>query len=159
MKNHIVTGLLIAALAGVAATANAQPIMTAGSDFIAASPADAANVEVGVVGLQNVGTAQATVIGTVKREPASSPDGSQVVTLDFYNPGGVNFNGTVWAYSSNQNFFGEGYFQVSGNPNRDPVGWVTKTMTFTSSEINNTSYYEAVVYLPPKASIYGAQAN
>jgi hypothetical protein len=159
MKSQLLTGLLFVTALGTFAINADALVTTAGTDWRGASPADNALVQPGVVGLENTGSAQATVIGAVKREPSTAPDGSQVVTLEFYNPGGVNFNGTVWAYNSNQSIFGTQSFTVSGNPNRDPVGWVSKSMTFSSAQVGNSSYYEAVVYLPPGATIYGGYAN
>jgi hypothetical protein len=154
--HHMLTCLLFPAVASIATIASANPIATGGSDWIPASPTDAAQVSVSVTGLINQGTQQATVIGSVKREPSTAPDGSQTVTLDFYRTGTQSINGIVWSNSSDSSVFGSQGWFVHGNAG---TGFVSATATFTPPEINNTAYYTAVVYLPPGVQLLGAHTN
>jgi hypothetical protein len=154
--HHMLTGLLLPAVAFVATSASANPIATGGSDWIPMSATDAAQVSVCVTGIINQGTQQATLIGSVKREPSTAPDGSQTVTLDFYRTGTQSINGIVWSNSSDSTVFGSQGWFVRASAG---TGFVSATVTFAPPEINNTAYYEAVVYLPPGVQLLGSHTN
>lgn len=151
MKTQLVLGLALTLIASSAAAA----VITPGSDFDGAEASDVAALRHTVFGTQNGGTAQATAIGSIKRQPASSPDGSQSVTIEFARPSGTTFiNGIIWSYDLNF-MFTKSFMTNSG----DTGSGVTKTVTFPASQLTNTSYLMGVAYMQPNVSVFGVTTN
>lgn len=128
--------------------------MTGGSDFDAVD-GDTANYFHGVTGAVYVGTTAATALGAIKREAASAGDGSQTVTVDLVrNSTSTSLSGVIWSYDNS--FANMRAFWTTA---ADTGTAVTKSVTFPSSELSNTSYFTGVVYLKPNTGVVGARAN
>ena len=136
----------------LASSASAS-VVTPGGDFDAAD-GDVANVAHTVFGTNYSGTTTATVIGGLKRQPATAADGSQTVTIQFGRPVGTRINGVIWSYDLNFMFMRG--FNSTVN---DTGSGVTKSVTFPASELTNVSYLVGVVYLQPNVTVFGATVN
>jgi hypothetical protein len=157
MKTRIVAGAICATLASFALTAGAT-VTTAGADFHAANPSDQSKLFYYASGLGNndLVDPSVSVIGSIKREPASASDGSQTVAISFSNlTAGTVLN--VAFYATN----GDG--SVGGNQSAggtvDSNGNLTVTATFPASELVTTSFIQARVSLPSGGVLRGAYAN
>jgi hypothetical protein len=152
MDHKLVISAVIVAFAAVAGTSDATEVTTGGGDFHATNATDQAKLLYTITGVQNTSTSNVTVMGAVKREPTTSSDGTQTVSVDLYNPGNVHWSGTVWIYSTT---FGGNDLTFTVQTG-DPAGWITKTVTFPASWVQDDSYIVAVVGLAPSAYVGGA---
>ena len=81
-------------LASGGATAWAAILATPGTDFRAADTTDPSTIGYAFTAAVNNGTTDATLVGGIKRNPASAADGSQTVTIEGDNPAGSTFSGS-----------------------------------------------------------------
>jgi hypothetical protein len=165
MKYYMIAGSLSLAFSSLVATADAATVTTGSADFHAVNAADQSKLEYDSFNgyVENTSTASPgyiVVTAAVKRQPASSADGSQTVSVGFNLPGPVNFTGIITSVDNTGSIFAQhGFWIASSDYSAASDGYVTKTVTFSASEISSSSYYIAQINLVPNTYVYGAYAN
>jgi hypothetical protein len=149
MKKQMIAGL---ALCLVASSAGAA-VVTPGSDFDAVD-GEIAGLEKTVIGVINSGSSQVTALGGLKRQPSSAPDGSQTVTIQAWRPNTTQLvNGVVWA--SNSEFLNMKSFMTNASDGQN----LTKTLTFPSTMLTNTSNLIGIIYMAPSVQLLSMTTN
>jgi hypothetical protein len=150
MKKHFIVGLVLTFVASSAAAS----VVTPGADFTAVD-GDIAGLIKTVSGCYNQGSAQVTALGGLKRQPATSPDGSQTVTINLTRPNTTqSVNGAIWA--TGFDFIGMRTFSTNAS---DTGTLVTKTVTVPSTLLSNTSNLSAIVYMAPQVQVITMTVN
>ncbi len=150
MKRQLIAGL---ALCLVATSAGAA-VITPGNDFDAVD-GEITGLTKTVIGIMNSGTSQVTALGGLKRQPASAPDGTQTVTIQFWRPNTTQFvNGVIWA--SSFDFLGMKTFNTTAS---DTGQNLTKTVTIPASQLTNTSNLIGILYMAPSVQLLSMTTN
>ena len=149
LRNVLSAALLVLASGG--ATAWAAILTTPGTDFRAADTTNPSTIGYAFTAAVNNGTTDATLVGGIKRNPASAADGSQTVTIEGNNPAGSTFSGVIWA--ANNTILASKVFNVSASGN------FSKTVTFTAAQAPSTVFFAGTMYMPPNSVLGGAYTN
>jgi hypothetical protein len=142
-------GAFLLLSSSVAATAAATTIATSSGDFHATTSAGQSSLVYHSDAVYNQGSSAVDVMGAAKREPSSSSDGSQSVTVDLFNPGNVQFTAFVWAWENNT-YASQAFFVTPSTP----TGLISSgPLWFAGSQLSSNTYYTVEVSLPPNAGI------
>jgi hypothetical protein len=148
-------GTLFLLSLSVAATAAATQIATSSGDFHATTSAGQSSLVYHSDAVYNQGSSQVEVMGAAKGGPSSRSDGSQSVTVDLFNPGGVQFSAIVWGWADNT-VVSQAFLVTPSSP----TGLISSgPMWFAGSQLASNTYYTVDAWLPPNAGIRGVRVN
>lgn len=136
----------------LASSASAS-VVTPGVDFEGVD-GDVAHLTRTIFGAQYTGSTWVTTAGGLKRQPATAPDGSQTVSIQFGRPAGTSVSGAIWSFDLNFMFM-----RTFNTTAADTGTGVTKSVTFPAAELTNSSYLVAITYQDPNVTVFGATVN